>query len=117
MTEQTNQNQVSEEQAELINQFNQTVNNSILELFKLNYQMMNDGVTATAVSLANALAAADLVAAMIVENNQSVESIDVMLESLITDMRSRSKDAYKFYVDQKQKREAAAEEQQEAVNA
>lgn len=90
--------------------FNESVNNAVLLNFELNNDLIAKGVSPTAVSLANALAAADLIAAMAVEANSSIDAVNVLLERLLDDMKCRAVAAHEYYTQRKAEASAANDE-------
>lgn len=118
MSEQA-QAQISPEHQAAIQAFNESVNTAALRNFEMNSNLMVSGISGTAVALANALSAADLTAAIAVENNNSVEVIDVLLTNLLNDMKKRALATFEFYAGQKAEREAkeAAAANDEKVEA
>ena len=105
------------EQAAAIQAFNESVNTAVLRNFKLNTQLMANNISGTAVALANGLSAADLTAAIAVENDNGPEVIDVLLTNLADDMKKRAIAAYEFYSQQKAEREAQAAANDATVGA
>lgn len=103
------------EQQEAIAKFNESVNAAVLRNFEFNSQLMASGISGTAVALANGLSAADLTAAIAVENNNGPDVIDVLITNLADDMKKRAVAAYEFYLAQKTEREAANDSQKEAA--
>lgn len=103
------------EQQEAIAKFNESVNAAVLRNFEFNSQLMASGISGTAVALANGLSAADLTAAIAVENNDGPDVIDVLITNLADDMKKRAVAAYEFYLAQKTEREAANDSQKEAA--
>lgn len=98
-----------------IQAFNESVNRAVLRNFELNNALIAEGVSPTGVALANALSAADLTAAMTVEAGNGMDAVNVLLEKLLDDMKSRAAAAYEFYLAQKTDREAANDSQKEAA--
>lgn len=103
------------EQQEAIAKFNESVNAALLRNFEFNSQLMASGISGTAVALANGLSAADLTAAIAVENNNGPDVIDVLITNLADDMKKRAVATYEFYLAQKTEREAANDSQKEAA--
>lgn len=103
------------EQQEAIAKFNESVNAAVLRNFEFNSQLMASGISGTAVALANGLSAADLTAAIAVENNNGPDVIDVLITNLADDMKKRAVATYEFYLAQKTEREAANDSQKEAA--
>lgn len=100
MNEQNTQAQTPEQVA-AIQAFNESVNTAVLRNFELNSQLMANNISGTAVALANGLSAADLTAAIAVENGNGPDVIDVLLDNLLDDMKKRALAAYEFYSQQK----------------
>lgn len=100
------QDQQTPEQIAAIQAFNESVNTAVLRNFEMNSNLMASGISGTAVALANGLSAADLTAAIAVENGNGLEAIEVLLKNLADDMQKRAVAAYEFYSQQKAEREA-----------
>lgn len=100
MTEQA-QAQQSPEQIAAIQAFNESVNTAVLRSFELNNALMGEGISPTAVALADALSAADLTAAMAVEAGQGFDVIEVLIKNLADDMLKRAVAAHEYYTQQK----------------
>lgn len=105
MTDQTQA--PSAEQIVAIAEFNASVDEAIGRVFELNKSMLEDKITTTAVTLSNALCAADMVAAVIAEVGLPVEHCDIMIDELAADMKRRALAAHAIY--------AAAVQQVEVV--
>lgn len=84
-----------------IQAFNESVNRAVLRNFELNNTLIAEGVSPTGVALANALSAADLTAAMAVEAGNGMDVVNVLLEKLLDDMKSRAAAAFEYYQQQK----------------
>jgi predicted transglutaminase-like cysteine proteinase len=106
MSEQAQTQNLTDEQKEAIQAFNESVNTAVLRNFEFNSQLMASGISGTGVALANGLSAADLTAAIAVENGNGPDVIDVLLTNLLDDMKKRALAAYEFYSQQKAEREA-----------
>lgn len=98
------QNQAPQDIA-AIQAFNESVNNAVMRNYDMNTTLMSEGVSSTAVALANALSAADLTAAMAVEAGNGMDTIEALLVKLADDMKSRAVAAFEFYSQQKAERE------------
>lgn len=94
------------EQIAAIQAFNESVNTAVLRNFDMNNALIAEGISPTGVALANALSAADMTAAMAVKADNGIELVNVLLEKLLDDMKSRAAAAFEYY--QQQKAEAPA---------
>lgn len=95
MNDATPQQQTPEEIAELA-AFNDDANRAIQMIFDHNKEMLNSGISPHALALALVLSAADLTAAVAVENGAG-DRVPDMIASLTQDMTDRSKSAIGFY--------------------
>lgn len=90
-----------------IQAFNESVNHAVMRNYDMNTALMTEGVSSTAVALANAMSAADLTAAMAVEVGNGMDAIEALLVKLADDMKSRAVAAFEFYSQQKAERDAS----------
>jgi predicted transglutaminase-like cysteine proteinase len=117
MSEQAQTPTLTEEQKQAIQAFNESVNTAVLRNFEFNSQLMASGISGTAVALANGLSAADLTAAIAVENDNGLEVIEILLTNLLDDMKKRATAAYEFYSQQKAEQAAQPAANDEKVEA
>ena len=89
------------EQIAAIQAFNESVNTAVLRNFDMNNALIAEGISPTGVVLANALSAADMTAAMAVKADNGIELVNVLLEKLLDDMKSRAAAAFEYYQQQK----------------
>lgn len=101
MTDQTNQS--TAEQAATIEEFNSNVSTAISATFHSNRILMDDGISTVAVALANGLSAADLTAAIAVENGRTAEDVANMLDNMLDDMKGRAAAAAAHFIEMKAK--------------
>lgn len=92
----------SAEEVVAIAEFNASVDEAINNVFELNKNMLEAGITTTAVTLSNALSAADMIAAVVAEVGLPVEQCETMVEELAADMKRRAVAAHAIYVAAKQ---------------
>ena len=115
MTELNQQPQQMDETA--AKAFDESVSAAVLKVFNLNSEMMVAGTSPVAVALANALCAADMTAAMVVEHGgKDMTDITRLLTNMADDMQKRAVLAFEYYSQQKAEREKAVAEVAEAAN-
>jgi len=93
MTEQTK----SAEEIVAVAEFNASVDHALDRVFALNKSLLDEGITTTAITLANALSAADMIAAVIAELALPVEQCETMVTELAADMTKRALAAHAIY--------------------
>lgn len=86
------------EEAVRIAEFNAKVDESVTRVFRLNAEMLSE-FGSTAVTLANALCASDLIAAVTVEVGLPADHAEKMIDELVLDMKRRTRAAHALYTE------------------